>query len=49
MRRKVIEPAVSELKTKSNLEIDWEPVRKGRAVVAVRFVFKEQEQGQLDL
>ena len=49
MRRKVIEPAVSELKTKSNLEIDWEPVRKGRAVVAVRFVFKEQEQGKLDL
>ena len=49
MRRKVIEPAVSELKAKSNLEIDWEPVKKGRAVVAVRFVFKEQEQGKLDL
>ena len=49
LRRKVIDPAVSELKAKSNLEIDWEPVRKGRAVVAVRFVFKEQEQGKLDL
>lgn len=49
LKRFVIQPAVSELKAKSNLEIDWEPVKKGRAVVAVRFVFKEQEQGKLDL
>lgn len=49
LKRFVIQPAIVELKAKSNLEIDWEPVKKGRAVVAVRFVFKEQEQGKLDL
>jgi len=49
IRRKVIEPAVAELKTKSNLEITWEPVKTGRAVTSVRFEFKEIAQGKLDL
>jgi plasmid replication initiation protein len=49
IRRKVIEPAVKELKAKSNLDIDWEPVRDGRAVKAIRFTFKEQVQRKLDL
>lgn len=49
LRRFVIEPAVKELQAKSNLDISWEPIKKGRAVTAVKFVFKEQEQGRLDL
>lgn len=49
IRRKVIEPAVTELQAKSNLEITWEPVKTGRAVTSVRFEFKESNQGRLDL
>jgi plasmid replication initiation protein len=49
IRRFVIEPAVLELRAKSNLEITWEPIKKGRAVHAIRFVFQECDQGKLDL
>ena len=49
VRRKVIEPAVKELRTKSNLEIDWTPIKEGKKVTAVRFDFNEQSQVQLDL
>lgn len=49
IRRKVIDPAVSELQAKSNLDIKWEPVKEGRTVKAIRFTFKEQNQGKLDL
>ncbi len=48
LRRKVIEPAVKELNTKSNLSISMEPIKEGKAVKAVKFVFKEQEQGRLN-
>lgn len=49
VRRFVIEPAIKELKAKSNLEIDWKPVKDGKKVKAIRFTFTEQEQGKLDL
>lgn len=49
VRRYVIEPAIKELKAKSNLEIDWEPIKEGKAVKSIRFTFKEQEQGLLAL
>ena len=49
IHRKVIKPAVDELKAKSNLEIDWEPIKDGRKVKAIRFTFKESGQGKLDL
>lgn len=48
LRRKVIEPAIKELKTKSNLDIDWTPIKEGRAVKSIRFTFKEQAQRRLD-
>jgi plasmid replication initiation protein len=49
LRRFVIEPAVKELQAKSNLDISWQPVKEGRAVKAVKFVFKEQSQRNLNL
>lgn len=49
IRRYVIEPALKELKAKSNLEISWEPVKAGRTVKAIRFTFKEFDQRKLDL
>lgn len=49
IRRFVIVPAVAELQAKSNLDISWEAVKTGRAVTAIRFTFKEQDQRKLDL
>lgn len=49
LRRKVIDPAVSELQAKSNLDISWEPIKEGRTVKSIRFSFVEQPQKKLDI
>lgn len=50
IRTKVIEPAIKELTDKDGWEIKWEPVRQGkRKVTGVRFEFKRNQQGSLDL
>lgn len=38
-RRRVLEPAEKEITTKTDLKYRWEPIRQGRKVVAVRFIF----------
>ncbi len=47
--RRVIEPSVKELRAKSNLEIEWRPIKEGRAVKSLEFKFNEAAQGKLDL
>lgn len=49
IRRKIIEPAVAELTTKDAWVIAWEPIKAGRKVIALKFVFKRDPQGKLDL
>ena len=49
LKARVIESAVKELEVKSNLLIEWEPIRKGRTVIALSFVFQEDLQGRLPL
>jgi plasmid replication initiation protein len=48
IRRFVIQPAVKELKDKSDMEIDWTPIKDGQKVTAIRFEFREQSQRKLD-
>lgn len=48
LRRRVIEPAVKELKDKNNLLVEWEPVKNGRTTVGLRFAFRKAEQGALN-
>jgi plasmid replication initiation protein len=38
-RRKVLEKAHKDLTTRTGLRYDWEPVKKGRSVSAIRFTF----------
>lgn len=38
-RRRVLEPAEKEINQKTSLKYRWEPIRQGRKVVAVRFIF----------
>ena len=47
IRRRIIEPAVIELTKKDGWDISWEPIKRGRKVVELRFNFKPQQQGDL--
>jgi plasmid replication initiation protein len=40
IRRKIIEPAVSELQEKDDWIIKWMPIKLGRKVKSIRFEFK---------
>jgi len=42
-RRKVLERSHKDIHKKTSLRYEWEPVKKGKAVVAVRFVFKAKK------
>lgn len=46
--RRVIQPACDELRAKSNLEISWRPIKEGRAVKTIEFVFSEAPQKKLE-
>ena len=47
IRRKIIEPAVKELVEKDGWLIQWQPIKAGRKVKAVRFKFMRDPQGRL--
>lgn len=49
VKRRIIDPAVKELTEKDGWLIQWEAVKAGRKVKAVRFTFMRNPQGQLDL
>jgi plasmid replication initiation protein len=44
-----IEKSVKELKKRVNLDINWKPIKEGRAVKSLQFSWKENEQLPLDL
>lgn len=41
-RKRVLEPAHKSITAKTSFTYEWEPVQKGRAVIAVRFVFSKK-------
>ncbi|MEG1913149.1 MAG: replication initiation protein [Cloacibacillus sp.] len=41
-RRRVLEKAHKDITLKTTLSYEWEPIKKGRAVVAVRFIFAKK-------
>lgn len=49
IRRKIIEPAVKELTEKDGWLIEWETIKAGRRVEALRFTFERNPQGSLPL
>lgn len=48
IRRRIIEPAVKELQEKDGWVIEWKPIKRGRRVHALRFVFARNKQAQLN-
>lgn len=49
LRTKVIEPSIRELTMKDGWMIEWEPIKRGRKVVALKFKFERSHQGRLDI
>lgn len=49
IRTKIIEPAVKELQEKDGWLIQWQQIKSGRRVSAVRFTFMRNPQGKLPL
>lgn len=49
LRRRVIEPAVQELRQKDGLLLEWEPSKAGRKVIGLVFKFSPNPQGELPL
>lgn len=47
IRRRMIEPAVRELREKDGWLIQWQPIKAGRRVAKVRFDFKRDDQLRL--
>jgi len=47
IKRRIIEPAVSELREKDGWLIEWTPLKAGRKVKTLRFEFSRNPQGQL--
>lgn len=47
MRKRIIEPAIKELRQKDNWLIEWEPIKAGRRVSALSFRFARNPQQSL--
>lgn len=46
-RRKVLDKAVSEINAKTDMEIEWQPLKKGRSVTGIKFFVKTNAQADL--
>tara|TARA_R110000868_G_C10876765_1_gene762659 strand:- start:281 stop:955 length:675 start_codon:yes stop_codon:yes gene_type:complete len=42
LRMRVIEPAVNELREKSNLDINWRTIKSGKTIKQLEFIFAER-------
>lgn len=49
IKQRCIDPAIKELSEKNNLIIEWEAIKKGRAVTSLSFKWKQNDQIQLEL
>jgi len=49
IKRRIIEPAVKELREKDGLLLDWESIKAGRKVTGLDFKFRPDPQGRLAL
>jgi plasmid replication initiation protein len=49
LRKRVIEPAVKELRQKDGFLLEWESKKAGRKVIGLSFTFSKDPQGHLDL
>lgn len=46
-RKWVVIPAIKEINTKSNIEVEWKPIKRGRTIHKIEFNFFEKQQRDL--
>jgi plasmid replication initiation protein len=46
-KRKVLDKAVAEINEKTDMELSWQPVKKGRAVAWIKLLIRTGKQGDL--
>ena len=46
-KRRIIEPSIKEIENKTDWVIDWEPVKTGRKVTSISFIFERNAQRDL--
>jgi plasmid replication initiation protein len=44
IKQKIIEPSIKQIKDKNKIDVQWRPIKKGRAVYSVEFSFTPNEQ-----
>lgn len=49
LKKRVIEPSVRAINLHSDLAVEWDGIKKGRAVDRLHFSFEQKKQGQLAL
>lgn len=49
MKRRVVEPAIKEIREKDGLKIKWKPIKAGRKVKTLVFTFPREQQTSLPL
>lgn len=49
LKRRMIEPAITELAEKDGLIVAWEPIKRGRKVASLKFTFAKEPQKRLPL
>lgn len=45
-RKWVLEPSIDEIKSKANWEIDWQPIKTGRQITSISFIFYENNKSR---
>jgi plasmid replication initiation protein len=48
LKKRVVNPSVKEIEEKTEWRIDWEPVKTGRRITSIMFVFSKETQLELD-
>lgn len=48
-RRRVILPAIKIINAKTDIQVTWEPIKKGRTIEAISFEYKRNAQLSLSI
>ena len=49
LKKRVIEPAINEINENTTLNVEWEPIKKGRTVIGLFFVFENDDKKKLKI
>jgi plasmid replication initiation protein len=42
LKKRIIQPSITEINIKTNLRVEWDAVKKGRMITGLMFIFEER-------